>query len=243
MEQALKQRLVGAVVITALAAIFVPMFFEDSVDDSRREVNNSDLALPAPPEQLLREDNPIPQTPQQVLHAPQEEPVPAAGEEMPTENTAAAGDEQFEEPLPAENAEEQLPPVQPPAQAEEPPRTAPAAQVSAESGMSAVQRSKPLQQTPPPSQAAVVNPGRTTATPGLQRWVLQLGSFSKKGNAEALVGKLRGQGFNAYTESFPVAGKGTMFRVKVGPELEKKSALATQKKLQQRGTKALLLSE
>ena len=33
MNQELKQRLIGAVVVTALAAIFIPMLFDDPVDN------------------------------------------------------------------------------------------------------------------------------------------------------------------------------------------------------------------
>ena len=39
MDQDLKQRLVGAVVITALAAIFVPMLFDDPIDESGKLIS------------------------------------------------------------------------------------------------------------------------------------------------------------------------------------------------------------
>lgn len=51
MDQALKQRLVGTIVITALAAIFVPMLFDEPVDGNGRIV--SDLAIPEPPDQVF----------------------------------------------------------------------------------------------------------------------------------------------------------------------------------------------
>lgn len=44
MDHDLKQRLVGAVVITALAAIFVPMLFDDPIDESGKMI--SELTLP-----------------------------------------------------------------------------------------------------------------------------------------------------------------------------------------------------
>ena len=47
MDQELKQRLIGAVVITALAAIFVPMLFDDPIKESGQIVN--ELTLPEPP--------------------------------------------------------------------------------------------------------------------------------------------------------------------------------------------------
>ncbi len=52
MDQDLKQRLVGAVVITALAAIFVPMLFDDPVEpDGRYE----SLEIPALPQEMIEE--------------------------------------------------------------------------------------------------------------------------------------------------------------------------------------------
>lgn len=50
MDQELKQRLVGAVVITALAAIFVPMLFDDPVDETGKRIN--ELEIPSLPERL-----------------------------------------------------------------------------------------------------------------------------------------------------------------------------------------------
>ncbi len=50
MDQALKQRVVGALVITALAAIFVPMLFNDPVDETGKKIN--ELQIPPLPPRL-----------------------------------------------------------------------------------------------------------------------------------------------------------------------------------------------
>jgi DedD protein len=47
MEHELKQRLIGAVVVTALAAIFIPMLFDDPVDTSGKTV--TELTIPQAP--------------------------------------------------------------------------------------------------------------------------------------------------------------------------------------------------
>jgi len=47
MDQNLKQRLVGAVVITSLAAIFVPMLFDDPIDETGKMIN--ELSIPDVP--------------------------------------------------------------------------------------------------------------------------------------------------------------------------------------------------
>lgn len=46
MDHELKQRLIGAVVVTALCAIFIPMLFDDPVDNSGQLV--TELSIPAP---------------------------------------------------------------------------------------------------------------------------------------------------------------------------------------------------
>jgi DedD protein len=239
MDQALKQRLVGALVITALAAIFVPMFFEDTVDDSRREINRSDLAIPAAPEQSFSEDNPIPQSPQQVLHAPEGETAAAADTETQEDDSGQEADAQAEQAIPPDAVAvapeaKQAPPVA-------------AAKPKAETGLaSAKKKSQPAKKVtlqPQPKAAPEQLPAQArqnTASapppaknPDLQRWVVQLGSFAKKDNADGLVNRLRAQGYNAYGDTIEVEGKGTMYRVRIGPELDKNRAQATQKQLQQ----------
>ncbi len=67
MDHELKQRLIGAVVITALAAIFVPMLFDDPVDTSGQEVTEQTLP-PAPSTTTLPETaQKLPQTKEQVV--------------------------------------------------------------------------------------------------------------------------------------------------------------------------------
>ena len=69
MNQELKQRLIGAVVVTALAAIFIPMLFDDPVDNSGQSV--SELVIPATPVNTGEESaNKLPTSANQVLNAP-----------------------------------------------------------------------------------------------------------------------------------------------------------------------------
>lgn len=271
MDQALKQRLVGALVITALAAIFVPMFFEDSVDESRREVDQSNLTIPAAPEKMFSEDNPIPKNPQPVLHATDEETVAAPEAETSAEDTTTSNEDAAE----AVSEEETAQPEQPLTQAEEEaaeeeelqPIAAPAPYATekptAEHDVAPLPPQTPQQpvRKAQPPQTATLQPvheqppaAQSKPTPAhvapaaknqeLKRWVVQLGSFSKKANADSLVNKLRSQGFNAYDDTIQVEGKGTMYRVRIGPELDKKRAQATQKKLQQlNATNSMLISE
>jgi len=108
----------------------------------------------------------------------------------------------------------------------------------------------PLEQRPrivplaPPPPARVAEPAETTAPPmpedgqqaeqqatpaaepapvqpreGLSAWVVQVGSFSKRENAEKLVQQIREMKYEAFMEQASV-NEQTVFRVKVGPEID-----------------------
>ncbi len=60
----------------------------------------------------------------------------------------------------------------------------------------------------------------STTLPAPSAWVLQLGSFESRGNAIALRNRLRKNGFRAFVDDIVVSGK-KINRVFVGPELVK----------------------
>jgi DedD protein len=64
----------------------------------------------------------------------------------------------------------------------------------------------------------------TTPSDPLVRWVVQVGSFSAAGNADALVQRLRAEGLSAYQETVSSAGS-TVYRVRVGPYIERDEAI------------------
>jgi len=66
--------------------------------------------------------------------------------------------------------------------------------------------------------------------PLTKAWVVQLGSFSDKANADRLVKKLQAQGFKAYKKTTQTT-KGPLIRVLIGPELTRSQAQSTAKKL------------
>lgn len=65
---------------------------------------------------------------------------------------------------------------------------------------------------------------------GLTAWVVQLGSFSTKVNADKLNLSLRKAGFPAFVEPITKKGK-TSYRVRVGPEILRADADALLKKI------------
>ena len=70
MDHELKQRLIGAVVVTALAAIFIPMLFDDPVDTSGKTV--TELTIPQAPADATPETTQnLPENKAQVLNRPE----------------------------------------------------------------------------------------------------------------------------------------------------------------------------
>lgn len=61
--------------------------------------------------------------------------------------------------------------------------------------------------------------------PAAAGWAVQLGSFSARGNADALAGRLLGAGFEAFVQRVQVTN-GTMYRVRVGPVADRDEAEA-----------------
>lgn len=156
LDRRLRQRIVGALVLIALAATFLPMFLS-------REAGRSSVQVSAPP-------------------------MPA----MPAMPNMAARPAQAPEPVPV--APESLAPVK---------------------GAKA--------------PAAIPSPDSHLDANGLPiSWSIQLVSLSSRASADALVQKLRSQGYSAYVRT--VDG---MNRVFVGPLVEKAEAARLRDQLQQ----------
>lgn len=62
------------------------------------------------------------------------------------------------------------------------------------------------------------------------RWVVQVGSYSVQANAEQLLARLRLAGFTAYSDAVSDQ-RGTLHKVRVGPVLERQSAVKQQDSL------------
>ena len=170
-DKGLMQRIVGALVLVALAVIFVPMLFnrEDPADQFEVEAPAMP-ATPAAPEVVV-----------QPVEVPEPAPEPSEEYEIIEEREVAevqAPTEPIREvPTPAEPAApvvEAAPPVAAPA-----PPPPPAAA----------------------SQPAPVAEPRLDANNLPVSWSVQLASLSSRENAEKLQQKLRSQGYNAYIRS------------------------------------------
>jgi DedD protein len=85
--------------------------------------------------------------------------------------------------------------------------------------------SKPLASAAP----AVTAPSKERMN--ITAWIIQLGSFSSEQNALALRDQLRAKGYTAFVEKIK-SGDSQLFRVRVGPELERARADALRDKLE-----------
>lgn len=279
MDHELKQRLIGAVVVTALAAIFIPMLFDDPVDTSGKTV--TELAIPQPPSDSTSETSQnLPENKEQVLARPESElsvseveeieQSPTSGDgqasnspspdqasqpivtdpenqnKQASENMAAKDAEQNEEPeLDTGMVQEQdqmdsqnpviAKPVEPIVNK---PKTA-AETVAKKPVVSEKPKVKTVSSVDMKKVASKPQQEKSKKSASkLVRYSIQAGSFSKKENAQALVDKLRKQGMPA-----SLVAKGNLYRVKIGPELDKKKAADMRAKLDKQNINSLLTSE
>ena len=88
----------------------------------------------------------------------------------------------------------------------------------------------------------IPNPPKKAPVEGIKAWVVQVGSFSDKKNADALSVTLIKAGFTAFVDPGS-SGNGDIYRVKIGPELSKEKAdkLAIVIKAKQKLPKAIVI--
>jgi DedD protein len=284
MDHELKQRLIGAVVVTALAAIFIPMLFDDPVDTSGKAVK--ELAIPEMPAEVASETSQnLPANKAQVLNRQDieleareinedglaspagEEPATDAqnGEEIAKsgEDDAAkvssadlprnqVGDEVTSKqsnqaqvsgsnnsnvqatPLPEDSQDDTITTTE---AAKKPPQSLETLTKRPISKAEVTEKIKAKSVTTEKTQTAEKDKAKKPSTK-LVRYSIQAGSFNKRENAQTLVDKLRKQGMPA-----TIVAKGDLFRVKIGPSLNKAKAKEMKAKLDKQNIKGLLTSE
>jgi len=194
LDKGMKQRMVGALVLVALAVIFLPMLFtrEDEMRQVRVEAPQAP-AMPTLPEVkvdpvAVPEPQTLPQEPQQPEQPPVVVNESAAPVTTPSQPIAPSPQTQAQvQPKP------QAPVPTPAPKVETPPAAKPAASAGA--------------------------PSKIDANGLPVSWSIQLASLSNRAGAESLQNTLRSQGYNAYIRS-----AGGMNRVYVGPLIERAEA-------------------
>ena len=212
MEQRLKQRLVGAIVLVSLAVVFVPILFDVS-HEANEEVSATPVTgIPDRPRDRFGPTVSI------TLEVPQTPRLDAAVERERTRNAfdPAASEDSVPGSASTSSGTTASTPV---AGVSEPPasRSAPT----------------PVRSNPAP---AAIQPdgasGKKQAAPAsaARGWTVQLGSFRESENALALRERLRARGYPAFVESGSSA-QGAVSRVLVGPMTDREQAQDSAAKL------------
>jgi DedD protein len=203
MDLSLKQRLLGAAVLIALAVIFVPMFMSGSAPQKSAEMETSNLAIPPAPDREFDK---------RVLSID-----PAAT------NPTAPGAGDVGKPVIAPEQIKREPPIEAPA--------APAAQVATTQPVKPAAtppKPAPAAEVPKPVEAPRLMPGQAASG----RYYVNLGVYATGRNAQDLVANLKKGGFAASLEATEYQGKPAE-RVRVGPFADRAAAEATRLRIKQ----------
>lgn len=197
MDQRHKQRIIGAVVIVALAVIFLPMLLRGPVERSGLDVP---MEIPPRPEVSISE-----QPLQNAASQPTLDRIPT----HVSDSHPAAG---------------KSPSAQPPQ-----------APVSALRKDEDPDFQPPVEAHPQPEQESEQAPPRESqpsVSPELAAFVVQVGSFRSQDNASGLRNQLRDQGFSAFVEESSAGGE-AIYRLRVGPVIERTDAEELMHRLKQ----------
>jgi DedD protein len=221
----LKQRLVGAIVLISLAVIFLPMLFTGNSDDEQI----FESSIPAEPVYEIKSPQvsvPLPLPSKTLEKVPLREPVIKQDIQAKTEPQAVS------KTTDSNKTKSQKPKTIQPIQQSDSQEKTPAEPAPT------VSVSKPTPTpTPTPDDAAAKAVG-TAPTVAIKPsnvtgWVVQVGSFSQKANAEKLRDKLRKMGM----ASFVVTGMSNnkkVHRVRVGPEIDRNDAEKIQAQIKEK---------
>lgn len=212
MDSGLKQRLVGAVVLVALAVIFLPMLLDGS---GARERLNEDIAIPEQPE-----------APESRLQQNGSASRSGAGDDGDATTATLATDD-----FSGADAGGQVDTGPDPERETEPQASADAPAPEDESGSDQGSMAADAAD----NADADPDPGPSSG------WVVQVGSFQRETNAIVLRDRLREDGFDANVEQV-TGDNGTLWRVWLGPVGEREAGEALERRIEDhRGSDALLM--
>jgi DedD protein len=222
---AMRQRLVGLMVLGSLALIFIPLLLDGE------GVETPPLNLRIPPAPVL-DQTPLPEPQRPEIVADRVESLPVV--QLPFTES----EEPFQ--LSDTNSESAAAAAADSAPAVANDGTDAVAGTAAESAAAATvqpQQTPPVAATRPPAAApAPVATPRSETEPALdaqglpEAWTVRLGVFAERANAEALVSRLLAAGHKAYLQPVRTA-QGNTSGVFVGPVLTRQEASSLQRQL------------
>lgn len=208
MDRALKERIVGAVVLVAFAVLIVPVFLDGSVESTQTVTEV--VTLPGQNDQPRKQQT-------IVLERDRNDPVPAVQTKLPAKEPAVAAESPTLAP--------EKPPVKNETRAEK--QTAVARAQTEPADKKAAPEKAPSPQSKPTEK-----PAQAASATGM--WAVQLGSFSNRDNAERLAANLRGEGYAAFLSRLGTDG-GELHRVRIGPQKNRDDAESVAAKLTDSG--------
>lgn len=243
----MKQRLVGAIVLVALAVIFLPMLLDGSGPSGPRDVAINIPDQPQPPPNRLDEssgaaadnadagtrgtaDAPASAEPQPGTTSDQPVPSTATGDGDTASNQSSAGDEA---PGPGASADTS----EGPAAGPEPDEAESATAQKPETDNSAAENEITSAENETTSEAS------DSGAAGPRSWVVQVGSFGRETNALVLRDRLRELDFDTFVERADTE-QGTVWRVRVGPvSTEEEADRLSERVTAERGGPALVMKQ
>ncbi len=199
LDKGIKQRMVGALVLVALAVIFLPMLF--TREDEMRQVQVDAPEAPAMPS--------LPEVKVEQVAVPEPQPLPEPVQEQPAQPPVVINESSARPTTPSQ-------PIAPSPQTQT--QTQSQAQAKAQTPLpTPAPAAKPA--TAPTAVASATAPSKVDANGLPVSWSIQLASLSNRAGADNLQKTLRSQGYNAYIRS-----AGGMNRVYVGPLIERAEA-------------------
>ncbi|MFM9269142.1 SPOR domain-containing protein [Halomonas elongata] len=187
MKYGMRERISGALILIALAVIFVPLLFDDPAPREERpeptltieqpiEVERRDLEEPAPPESLDERSAEQASADAETETEVNRESVAGVTTGGDAENQQATADEESRAPSENDGA-------------------------SSSPATSDDRDSAPEQGEDPIAELARAADERQAAATQGGDWAIQVGSFGQSGNAERLQARLEEQGYPAYRRS------------------------------------------
>src|SRR5688572_29013884 len=232
MDSRAKQRLTGAVILVARFVLLVPELLTGPKDSASTPASDADegmrrytIELDAPPPPGGR----AAAEPAVALPPVSETPMAGSGSERAQPGEAAAP--AAVEPTPVETPKPGIPPAlsSTDSAASSPSASRPASAAGAPPDAGSA-RAPPAAQTTP--RADTARPVPVGAEP--RSFVVQLGSFGSKENAERLVRDMTAKGFATFIAPITTNGR-ELYRVRVGPTRDRASAEALAAQLKRMG--------
>ncbi|WP_017445966.1 SPOR domain-containing protein [Gayadomonas joobiniege] len=216
MSNAFQNRLVGSIIFIALCIIFLPDFLDGKkvvYQDNFEQIPSQSETIKIPPQPEI----PVTEIEQSLTEKKQSEQIIAAGQldDESYENTFK--DDSVE---PSDTDKTGMQAVRKQTENEQKKQATNSSDEAAERDSEQNSVKQIPVKVQPEQSSADSQLVKTQAIGDQQAWTIQLGSFSKRSNADSLLKKLKQAGYVAYSRQVETSS-GVLSKVYVGPELEK----------------------